>query len=286
MKKILAGLFFAALWSSGSVATKLGLKVAQPLLILNMRFFIAAILMLFIALWINKDRMPKRYEWQPLIVCGLLNMAIYSTVFIFAMKYVTAGIGTLATASCPLIISILNAVWMRQKIAWNIWMGLFLGLCGVAAAIYPLLLNAYATPMGIILISLSMLCYSIGTVYYQSINWSLSRLSINGWHVLFGGLILLPFTTYSFDTNQNNFDTTFWYSVFWLVIPVSILSGQLWLYLLKIEPTRASLWIFLCPIFGFLYAFILTNEPITVYTVVGTVLVIGGLYLGKKNFAA
>ncbi len=283
MKKIGAGLLFAALWSSGSVATKLGLKVAQPLIILDTRFFIAALIMLSTALLVNKDRLPKRDEWQPLIICGLLSMSIYSTGFIFAMKHVTAGIGTLATAACPLIISVLNAVWLRQKIALNIWIGLLMGLCGVAIAIFPLLLNAYATPLGVVLISFSMLCYAVATVYYQSINWTLSRLSINGWQVLFGGLFLLPFTTYFFDENQNQLGTTFWYSTLWLVIPISILSGQLWLYLLKVEPIRASLWIFLCPIFGFLYAFLLTNEPITIYTVIGTVLVICGLYLGKKE---
>lgn len=283
MKKILAGLFFAALWGSGSVATKLGLKVAQPLLLINTRFFIAALLMLVISLLINKDRFPTRSEWLPLIICGVLSMTIYPSAFVFAMKHVTAGIGTLGSAICPLIISILNAVWLRQKITWNIWTGLFLGLSGVAIAIYPLLLNAHATPLGAILLSFSMLCYSVATVYYQSINWTLPRLSINGWQVLIGGSVLLPFTAYLFEPNQNNYNTTFWFSALWLVIPVSIIAVQFWLYLLKAEPTKASLWLFLCPIFGFLYASLLTNEPITFYTIAGTILVIGGLYLGKKE---
>jgi probable blue pigment (indigoidine) exporter len=52
--------------------------------------------------------------------------------------------------------------------------------------------------------------------------------------------------------------------------------------LLKTEPVKASLWLFLCPIFGFFYAAILTHEPISFYTVLGTALVILGLYLGKK----
>jgi probable blue pigment (indigoidine) exporter len=283
MKKILAGLIFAALWGSGSVATKLGLKVSQPLLLINTRFFIAALLMLAISLLINKDRFPKKNEWLPLLICGVLSMAIYPAAFVYAMKNVTAGIGTLGSATCPLIISVLNAVWLRQKITWNIWTGLFIGISGIAVAIFPLLLNAHTTPLGVTLLTFSMLCYSVGTVYYQSVTWTLPRLSINGWQVLFGGLILLPFTTLFFEQSSNEFNTTFWFSVLWLVVPISILAVQLWLYLLKAEPTKASLWLFLCPIFGFFYAYILTNEPITVYTIIGTILVIGGLYLGKKE---
>jgi probable blue pigment (indigoidine) exporter len=283
MKKILAGLIFAALWGSGSVATKLGLKVSQPLLLINTRFFIAALLMLAISLLINKDRLPKKSEWIPLLICGLLSMAIYPSAFVYAMKNVTAGIGTLGSATCPLIISVLNAVWLRQKITWNIWTGLFIGITGVAVAIYPLLLNAHATPLGVTLLTFSMLCYSVGTVYYQSVTWTLPRLSINGWQVLFGGLILLPFTTLLFEQTKNEINTTFWFSVLWLVVPISILAVQLWLYLLKAEPTKASLWLFLCPIFGFFYAYILTNEPITIYTIIGTILVIGGLALGTRK---
>jgi probable blue pigment (indigoidine) exporter len=283
MNKILAGLLFAALWGSGSVATKLGLKVAQPLVIINSRFLVAALVMLFFALIVNKNRLPNRSEWLPLFVCGSLSMAIYPSAFIYAMKEVTAGIGTLGSATCPLIISVLNAVWLRQKITWNIWVGLFIGLSGVAFATYPLLQNAHATLFGVFLLGSSMVCYSVGTVYYQSINWALPRLSINGWQVLIGGLLLLPFTSYFFDKNTNNFDTTFWGSVLWLVIPVSIAAVQLWLYLLKADPIKASFWLFLCPIFGFFYAAILTHEPITIFTVIGTVLVILGLYLGKKE---
>jgi probable blue pigment (indigoidine) exporter len=282
MKNIVIGLSFVALWGSGSVATKLGLKVVQPLVLINTRFFFAGLIMLFFALVIRKDRLPKRAEWLPLMICGVLSMAIYPSAFVFAMKQITAGIGTLGSATCPLIISVLNAVWLRQKIAWNIWAGLFIGLFGVAIATYPLLLNAHATVFGVVLLSLSMLCYSVGTVYYQSVDWALPRLSINAWQVLIGGACLLPFTHYFFDKTANQYDTTFWLATFWLVVPISIVAVQLWLYLLKVEPIKASLWLFLCPIFGFFFAAILTNEPITLYTVVGTVLVILGLYLGKK----
>ena len=283
MKKIFAGLLFAALWGSGSVATKLGLKVSQALLLINTRFILAAFLMLTISLLVYKDRFPKRNEWLPLFICGILSMAIYPSAFVYAMKNVTAGIGTLGSATCPLIISVLNAFWLKQKVTWNIWTGLLIGLCGIALAIYPLLLNAHATPIGVILLTFSMLCYSVGTVYYQSVSWTLSRLSINGWQVLIGGAALLPFTTFLFARQDNTFDTTFWFSVLWLVIPVSILAVQIWLYLLKVEPIKASLWLFLCPVFGFLYSNLLTGEPITIYTIVGTILVIGGLYLGKKE---
>jgi probable blue pigment (indigoidine) exporter len=282
MNKIIAGLVFALLWGSGSVTIKLGIKEVQPMLLNNIRFVVAAMLILLFVLFIKKERLPQGKEWRNLFFCGLLSMAIYPTVFIFAMKEVTPGIGTLASATCPLIISVLNAVFLSQKITKNIWLGLILGLLGIVIAVFPLLKIAHATPFGVGLMASSMLCYSVATVYYQSIDWSLSKWSINGWQILFGALLMLPFTLFSYESEANHFTPQFYFSLFWLAIPISIFASQIWLYLLKVEPLRASFWLYLCPIVGFFLSALITHEPITGYTIVGTVLVLVGLYIGKK----
>ncbi|MBL7818582.1 MAG: DMT family transporter [Saprospiraceae bacterium] len=282
MKNIVAGLLLASIWGAGAVATKLGIKDVQPLLLITVRYVLAAILLLGYILLIQKHRLPKGKEWISLLVCSMMINGIYSIAYVFALKYATAGIGALATAANPLVITILNGLWLNGKITRNVWIGLLLGLLGVGIVLYPLLQNAYATPLGIGLLAFSIVCYSIGTVYYQRVNWELPRLVINGWLIFISALILVPLTAFFYEDSLNHFTPTFWYSALWLVIPVTIVAAQIWLYLLKAEPTKAALWLYLCPIFGFLFSAIFTKEPISVYTLVGTFLVIGGLYLGKK----
>ena len=80
-----------------------------------------------------------------------------------------------------------------------------------------------------------------------------------------------------------NFDLRFWLSLGWLVFPVSILAVQLWLRLLKTDAVKASMWLYLCPIFGFIYAAVLLKEPITIYTLGGTAFVLAALYLGQRK---
>jgi drug/metabolite transporter (DMT)-like permease len=105
---------------------------------------------------------------------------------------------------------------------------------------------------------------------------------INGWQVLIGGLILLPFTLI-FYKRENKLDLNFGLSLFWLIIPVSILSVQLWLRLLKTDAVKASLWLFLCPVFGISFSTWLLDEPFTWYTVVGALLVLGALWIGQRG---
>lgn len=283
MKYTLLGLVFASLWASASVATKYGLKSAQPFVIADVRFFIAGFLMIFGAVILRGYRLPQKQEWKPLIIYGFLNVALYLGLFGLAMERVAAGIGTLSIATNPLFISVLTAFWLKKSVPKNVWLGLILGMMGVGIATYPLLLKSYATPLGIAILLGSMLSYSVGTVYYSSRKWALPILAINGWQVLFGGILLLPFTFFTFDAGKNHFDGRFWGSILWLVVPVSIGAVQLWLYLLKIDAVKAALWLFLCPIFGFFYAWLFLGEPVSAYTFVGTGLVIGGLYLGQRK---
>ncbi|MES2517182.1 MAG: DMT family transporter [Bacteroidota bacterium] len=283
IKNLIAGIVFAMLWASASAATKIGLLSAQPLVIGNFRFFIAGMLMLGYSYIIQKNRLPKGAEWKQLTIYGILNVSIYLGCFVLAMKHVSAGIGSLSTATNPLFISILSAFWLSRPVKKTEIFGLILGITGVGVATYPLLKNSFADVEGLIILTISMLSYSVGTVYYSSQKWDLPLLVINGWQVLLGGFLLIPATLFFTDWSANTYDLRFWSSVFWLVIPVSIGAVQLWLYLLKIDPVKASLWLFLCPIFGFTYASFLLKEPITSYTYIGTFLVIIGLYLAQRE---
>jgi probable blue pigment (indigoidine) exporter len=282
MKNNVIGLLFAMLWASASVATKLGLLSAQPLVIANVRFFIAALLMLIWAHLFRKHRFPERDEWLLLGIYGLLNVTIYLGLYVLSMQEMSAGVGSLSVALNPLMISIMSAIWMKRAVHRNEWLGLILGFVGVGIVVYPLLSTSYVTIKGIILMLLCLFAYSVGTIYYSSKTWRLPTLVINGWQVFLGGLCLLPFTFLFTDFAVNQYDARFWYAVSWLVI-VSIGAVQMWLYLLKIDTVKAALWLYLCPTFGFIYAKFWMDEPITAFTVVGTLLVVLGLYIGQKK---
>jgi probable blue pigment (indigoidine) exporter len=58
---------------------------------------------------------------------------------------------------------------------------------------------------------------------------------------------------------------------------------QLWLRILKADALRASLWLYLCPVFGFLFSAILLGEPITLFTIAGTSLVMLALSIGQRK---
>lgn len=281
---IIAGFFFAVLWPSAAVTTKIALQFAQPFVIAVTRFFLAGILMLTIAHLILKKQLPAAAQWKQLVIYGFLNITTYLGLYVLAMQRVSAGLGSLSIATNPVFISIISAIWLKHRIKPLVWMSLILCFAGVVVAAYPLLKNSYATPGGLLLLVVSMLCYSAGAIYFSRNRWTnLHILTINGWQTLFGGILLLPFALIFYHGNQNTFTVTWSLSVLWLAIPVSIIAVQLWLFLLSDNPVKASFWLFLCPVFGFALAAIVMKEPLSWYTLAGLLLVVAGLYLVFKK---
>jgi drug/metabolite transporter (DMT)-like permease len=273
------------LWASAAVATKFGIHSADALVLANVRFLLAGSGMLLFAYLIQrgKHRLPHGKEWTQLLIFGGMNTTIYLGCFVIAMKTVSAGIGSLSTATSPLFIMVISALWLKRRLKWYEIAGMLLGMTGVGLATWPLLQDSHATVGGIIILMSGMLAVSVATVYYARIKWDLPNLVINGWQVFLGGLLFLPITGFFADFESTHLNGEFWLSVGWLIIPVSVIALQLWFYLVRKDAVRASLWLFLCPVFGFLYSWALLHEPITWFTFAGTFLVIAGLYLAQKE---
>ncbi|MCB0775850.1 MAG: DMT family transporter, partial [Chitinophagaceae bacterium] len=242
----------------------------------------AAFILLFISHVVQGERLPVGSEWKQIAIYGLLNITFYLGCYVIAMQTVTAGIGALAVATNPVFISFLSVFFLKEKMKWPLILSLMVCAIGVTCAAWPLFSNASVTANGLLLLLFSMMCYSAAAIYFSSKQWNgISLLTINGWQTFLGGLFLLPAAMISYKQEQNHFTIAFWLSVTWLAIPVSIIAVQLWLWLLSVNPVRAGLWLFLCPLFGFLIAAWWMKDVISIYTIVGVVLVVAGLQLSK-----
>jgi len=276
------GILYSLLWASASVAGKFGLRSAEPLVLFNLRFFGAGILLLVVSHVVLRERLPSRKEWGQLTLFGALNTTLYLGLFVLALDEVTPGITTLAVALNPLLISVFSAVWMSRKVRVLEWAGILIGITGVLVASYPHLETSFASVRGLVLIAFSQVAYSIGAVYYARVDWTISRMSVNAWQAFLGAFLTLPFT-FLMHEEKSTLDLRLLLSLAWLIVPVSVIAIQLWLRLLKQDAVRASMWLYLCPPFGFLYAWALVGERLSLYTFVGTAMVLGALWLGQAR---
>jgi probable blue pigment (indigoidine) exporter len=280
----ITGLVFSALWASASVASKIALQSAQPFVISFVRFCMASFVMIVLSHGILKKPLPKGKQWNQLAIFGLLNVALYLGFFILAIGQVSAGLGTIALALNPVLITVLYSVLNRKPPSFAGIISLAVGFGGVMICAYPLLVGSHATITGILMLFLSMLVYSLGTIYFQKSNWqNLDMITINGWQTFFGAVFTLPAMLLLWKKEPNHFDMGFWSATSWLAIVVSIVAVQSWIYLLRHYHRTAVYWLFLSPIFGFFYSNWLTGETIGIMTVAGTILVLLALAINVRK---
>jgi len=169
---IFIGFLFAVLWGSASTATKFGLQSAQPFVIAITRFAIAGSMMLVLTHGILKNRMPEKKEWNQIIIFGLLNISIYLGLYVIAMQYISAGLGSLFLAVNPVMISFISTALFGHKVTYTNVISLMLCISGVIIAAIPLMEHSYASPKGLLIMTASMMTYSLGTIYFTNKKWN------------------------------------------------------------------------------------------------------------------
>ncbi|SFE62203.1 DMT family transporter [Alteribacillus iranensis] len=284
---MLIGILFTILFASGAVSVKFGLLSAAPLTMGIIRFLFAGILILLYIHLFKKDeyRLPRKGEWKPLVLLGLFNTSLYLGCGFLALQTVSSGFFNLAVAVNPLLVALLSSLYTKKIVQKKVWIGMLISAIGLLIATIPQLENSHSTVSGIFLLMIGMVSMAIGSVYFQKAKLQLPSIVINGWQVLFGGIILIiPAIVLEWD-KPLIVDLNLVIYIVWSVLVVSILAMVLWFYLLKQDTVKANIWLFLTPIAGYALSFTLLGEVITIFEVLATLFVFTGLYLtGNLQF--
>lgn len=286
--EILEGLLFALFWASATPATKFAVHSADLFLLSCLRFLFVGVVMLTYSSLSKKNPLehPSKKQFGQLFILGLLNITIYMCGFLIAVKTVSAGLVSLVMATNPLILVMMSAVFLKRQLTRFEWIGTFISLTGLVVAAIPNLRESHATLTGIVALLLGNLSLSFGSIYFSKTGLTLRRTTVNMWQIIFGGLLFIPIV--ALNARQLYFvpDFNFFASFLWLVFPVSIVAYSLWLHLLHKDPVKAGIWLFLTPVLGYAMAVIILREHLTLFGVIGAILVVTGLFCSRKQAVA
>ena len=272
------GLVFAVLWASASIAAKVGFKQAKPLTILDARFFLAAAITLLI-FQTGRERRPGKGEWRHVVVLGCTNSAIYLGCSWVGLRHVTVGIYGLFVALNPFLVAIMSRVVLQRAIKRIEWIGMTISAAGLLVAVAPSLHTARADAFGIALLVIAMTAYSAGTVYRTWSKTTLSPGALNSWQIAIGAFILLPIAIALNGPHRPAITWRLTGALLWSVIAVSLVANMMWFRLIAKDSVRASRFLFLTPLFGYIEAWIVLGESITWSDIIGTAIVFAGLYV-------
>jgi drug/metabolite transporter (DMT)-like permease len=155
---------FVLLWSSAFVAAVIGVGAAPPLLLTCARFTAAGALLAGLAL-LTKARWPRGRQLGHVAVSGLLMQAVqFGATYLAVGSGLPVGVVALIQGLNPVLIALLAAPVLRERIRPRQWWGFGLGGVGVLVAV----LDQWRIAAGGVVCALvGLLGLSVGTVYQK-----------------------------------------------------------------------------------------------------------------------
>jgi drug/metabolite transporter (DMT)-like permease len=289
MKIYVKLLFTTLFWGGTFVAGRIVSQNIGPFSIAFQRFAIASILLILLT-WKIEGKLPslKKFQILPVILLGMTGIFTYNVMFFKGLKIIEASRASLIIATCPVFITIFSAIFLKEKMNLIKALGIIISVCGAIVVISKGNINGiFETGLGRgeLYIFCCVLSWVIYSLVGKAIMRNLSPLASVSYSAMVGAIAL--FIPACFEGILHNFSHQSlldWTSISYLGIFGTVI-GFVWYYqgVQHLGPTKAGLFINFVPVFAILCAFIILREPITISLVVGTALVISGVYLTNRT---
>ena len=164
---------FVLLWSTGFVGAKYGLPYAEPFTFLGVRLLVAGALLGLLALALRSAGMAARPQYGRAAIVGVLLHAGYlGGVFYAISRGIPAGVSAVVVSLQPVLTAVLAARVLGEHPTRRQWLGLILGVVGVALVVGPGIAasagsaTAYS-PVGLAACLIALASGTAGTVYQK-----------------------------------------------------------------------------------------------------------------------
>lgn len=280
-------LFFVFLWSTGFIVAKLGLPYAPPLTFLIVRCLgVLAVLVPVVLLW--RAPWPPGAQLGHVAVAGLLLQAGYLGGVWAAIKLgMPAGLTALIVGMQPILTAV-AAPLIGERVRPLQWLGLLLGLTGVALVVQSKLsLAGLSLPaLGLCLFALASI--TAGTMYQRRF---CPRFDLRtGTVVQFGAtvLALLPLAIWLEDLDPA-FSSIVWsgdFVIAWLWSVFALSIGAIFLLFRLIgrsQATEVTSLMYLTPPTTAVMAWLLFGESLGVLGLAGMAVAVAGVAFVVKK---
>lgn len=276
IRAILAGLAFALIWSSAFTSARIIVADAPPILSLSLRFLISGLIGIALARFLGQTWRLTPGQWRATIVFGLCQNALYLGLNFVAMQTVEASLASIIASTMPLAVGLAGWVIFRERLSALGVLGLCAGAGGVAL-IMGARMQAGADFYGIALCFIAVASLTVATLMVRGASSGGNLLMIVGLQMLVGaGFLVIP--GLMFDQPVVTWSVKLVLAFSYTVLMPGLVATFIWFWLVqRIGAVKAATFHFLNPFFGVMIAAVLLGEVLSVWDIVGVVIIMVGI---------
>jgi drug/metabolite transporter (DMT)-like permease len=271
---------FVLLWSTGFIGAKLGLPDAEPMTFLVVRFAIVLGLLGAAAVATGAPWPQSPAAIAHISVAGILLHGVHlGGVFEAIHHGIDAGVAALIVGVQPVLVAVAAGPVLRERVTPTQWLGLALGLIGVALVVRDKLGIGHGTPLGYGFAVLALFALTAGTLYQKRFCADADLRTGNIIQFIAAAGVILPLALL-FETMQVRWTPSFLFALAWLSVVLSLGAISL-LYLLIRKGAAASVasLFYLVPPCAAVMAHLLFGETFSLVALAGMACAAGGVAL-------
>lgn len=269
---------FCTIWAVGFPISKLVIVDCPPETFLGFRFLSSGAAMLCWALW--RGYLTAAVPWLALIGLGIVNFGFSNGLAWGGVVTISAGTATIILSASPVLVGIVGALLLSDRLTPTRVLGLAIGLGGVAFVVRNRIVLGGEDLRGVLLVIGSLLAQTTGTILYKRWSPRLPLTVLVGVQQFVAGAALLVLGLLIEDTSHIVLNTTFWLGFAYMAGLNSIVSFQLWFFMLERgSATSVASLQFVMPPLGLLFSWILLGETISIYDAIGIIPIALGIWL-------
>jgi O-acetylserine/cysteine efflux transporter len=273
LKFVLLTLLVIVIWSSNFIAIKVGVESIAPLVLLTMRFTLAGLLFIPFIKW------PGWQQARMIILVGILMGPLHQALLYVGLTHLPAGLTSILMQSSVIITTIIGWLFLKESVGWRTWLGVLIGVMGVAILIG--LPEEAQSETGIIIILISAFMVALAYVAQKKVGHVHPPTYIALMFLPSAPLIALSSLLIEGTGWANNIAAFDWVTIATVVVYQAVilsLSHMVWQHLVvKLPMSQLVPWTLLIPVFAVAFAVLLLGESLTINIVLGGFITIVGV---------
>ncbi|MEJ2113148.1 MAG: DMT family transporter [Flavobacteriaceae bacterium] len=259
----------------------------KPFGLILVRVIGASILFWSISLFGPKEKIAVR-DWKRLFICAFFGMGINMLAFFKGLSLSTPVNSSIIITISPILVFLMSALIVKEKITLLRYLGIALGFTGALALIFfsnETQQNAPNIPLGNILFIVNSSTYGLYLILVKPLTNKYHPFTIMKWLFLLGVFINFPVAISEFiEIEWSSLPFEAIWKICFVVVGTTFLTYLLNIFALKeLKASTLSVFIYLQPIIGILYAIINGADSLNSLKIITALFIFSGVYLVSKK---
>jgi drug/metabolite transporter (DMT)-like permease len=225
---------------------------------------------LFWIISIRKIVLPQREDWWRFIACAIAGVATNQLLFFNGLALTSPVNASIIMTSNPIIVMVLSAIFLKQRITLMKTIGVALGAIGASMLLWSSNgdTGGNSSLLGDLFILLNSISYACYLVMVKPLMKKYHPLDIVAWTFLIAIFLVFPFGGMGLNAVSWSALTSWqWFCVAFVIVCTTFLTYLFNILAIhRLTPTIASSYIYLQPVFAGLFALLLASVVERDYT--------------------